>query len=1170
MFSKRLLSPALSSIAWRRGSWRSASSRAFSKCTAFFLPLVIALLSLAPKASAITPWTNNINTNNIIVITSAPYNAVGDGVATNTSAIQNAINAATAAGSTNGLAGGVVKIPTGIFLCGPLTMQSSVQLQIDGVLRMLPIDKYPIVVATNVTVSYSTNLSIITTNYTTNVTWTAANLISGNGLTNIAIIGPGAIDGQGLPWWPYANTNGFTRPVMIGLGSCNRQLIQNLTLSNSPMFHIAISGAVNTTVKGVTIRAPSSATGTLPAPSHNTDACDVSGANTLVQDCDISVGDDNFTCGGNTSDVLLTNNIYGTGHGVSIGSYTDGGVQNITVVNCTFNGTDNGIRIKSDNHLYGTSKGGLVQNINYLNLGMTNVHFPIQIYAYYNLIGTPSGISPNYAATQAVAAVTSYTPIYRNITFSNITATSVSGYPIGIIWARTEMPATNIVFNKVNVTGNRNFCLYNVSDAQFIDCNLQPTTSSNTFAMFNASVIVTNSAPTNRLVKMDGLTTNGYGNSFSFYNSAGSIKNTNAFDDGPLTLSAGTFTVSNNLSLAPNTVLNFAIGTNAATLAVKGNLVLGGTNNFFAGPGFTNGTYTVMTCTGTRSGSVPVIGSAPSGYSYAFDTATAGQVKLVATYVAPPPAAPTNLVAVASNSLVTLTWSPVATATNYFVKRANISGGSYTVIGTTNGTNFADAVVVGGVAYYYVVSAFNVGGEGANSAEVVAIPPVPELFRDIFSSSTLNSAAPSAPAFSSTSYEIVSSKGWNPVPSIGSGHLVFGIAATTSGSIEAQALFATNPVILASVGDSISLTVTFTNTSGILTSNCSLGFGLYRSGGNFPVPTGLNGTATSGNTTAVTGNAQTWIGYVGQLSFTNASSQIMTRAAQSGAGNNNQDLVTSGSGTSSYSTPAAVTVGSASSASSLALTAGNPYTEVLTFKLTAANTIAITNSFYAGTDTNGTLLSRFGGVASGATYLTNSFDALAVGWRETGNQVTTMDLNKITVTTALAANTPVLPAAPTNFTAVGTNLQVRLKWNAVSAATNYFLKRGTANGGPYPTVISTLVTNYTDVDVTNAVTYYYVVTSFNNVGESTNSSQASAAPLPSNQPTNLVSSFDGTQLLLTWPPSHLGWRLQIQTNDSSSGLSTNWSTVPGSTTVNSIGVPVDLINGSVFLRLVYP
>ena len=175
----------------------------------------------------------------------------------------------------------------------------------------------------------------------------------------------------------------------------------------------------------------------------------MSGTNILVQNCNISAGDDDFTCGGGTHDVLLTNNTYGTGHGISIGSYTDGGVSNITVINCTISGADNGIRIKSDN-----DRGGLVQNINYINIGITNVNFPIQVYGYYHWYGTPSGISPQIAASTNAAAVTSLTPIYRNITFSNITGTSVSGYPAAIIWARTEMPATNIVFDRVHISAS--------------------------------------------------------------------------------------------------------------------------------------------------------------------------------------------------------------------------------------------------------------------------------------------------------------------------------------------------------------------------------------------------------------------------------------------------------------------------------------------------------------------------------------------------------------------------------------------------------------------------------------------------------------------------------------------------------------------------------------------
>jgi hypothetical protein len=144
-----------------------------------------------------------------------------------------------------------------------------------------------------------------------------------------------------------------------------------------------------------------------------------------------------------------------------------------------------------------------------------------------------------------------------------------------------------------------------------------------------------------------------------------------------------------------------------------------------------------------------------------------------------------------------------------------------------------------------------------------------------------------------------------------------------------------------------------------------------------------------------------------------------------------------------------------------------------------------------------------------------------------------------------------------------------LKWNAVSGAT-YNLKRGTANNGPYPTVYSGLTaTNYPDAAVTNAVTYYYVVTAVSG-GESTNSLQASATCLPSSVATNILWQVSSGQLQLSWPQDHLGWRLQIQTNDLSKGLGTNWVTVPNSTNVYQTNVTVNATNGSVFLRMVYP
>jgi hypothetical protein len=154
---------------------------------------------------------------------------------------------------------------------------------------------------------------------------------------------------------------------------------------------------------------------------------------------------------------------------------------------------------------------------------------------------------------------------------------------------------------------------------------------------------------------------------------------------------------------------------------------------------------------------------------------------------------------------------------------------------------------------------------------------------------------------------------------------------------------------------------------------------------------------------------------------------------------------------------------------------------------------------------------------------------------------------------------------------MATNLQILLNWNSVSGASSYNLKRGTSNGGPYPTIYSGLTTtNYTDANVTNAVNYFYIVTAVGAGGESANSLQANAIPLPSNQPTNIVMQVSGGQLQLSWPQDHLGWRLQIQTNDLSSGLGTNWVTVPGSTSFNQFSLPVNITNGPVFLRLVYP
>jgi polygalacturonase len=356
--------------------------------------------------------------------------------------IQKAIDTASAAG------GGTVEIPKGQYLSGPLRMASDIDLKIDGgaTLKLLPIDKYP------------------------GGTRDPQSFISGQGLHDIAITGNGTIDGQGAPWWPLVKTHPYIRrPRMIALGGCTRVLIEDVRLQNSPMFHIAISHSTDITVRGVTIRAPAS---TDPlTPSHNTDACDVSGSHVLIENCDVSVGDDDFTCGGGTSDVLIRNCTYGFGHGVSIGSPTGGGVSDITVEDCTFKNTECGIRIKSDR-----GRGGTVEHLTYRNLRMTNVGFPILIYAAYmarekqyrDLVDITGPIATNYPAK----AMSSRTPVYRDITFSDITATAAPGQRAGLIWGLPEAPASKIVLQNVDITADKPFGIYNAKGVQMRNCKI--------------------------------------------------------------------------------------------------------------------------------------------------------------------------------------------------------------------------------------------------------------------------------------------------------------------------------------------------------------------------------------------------------------------------------------------------------------------------------------------------------------------------------------------------------------------------------------------------------------------------------------------------------------------------------------------------------------------------
>ncbi|MEI9962608.1 MAG: glycosyl hydrolase family 28 protein [Limisphaerales bacterium] len=88
------------------------------------------------------------------------------------------------------------------------------------------------------------------------------------------------------------------------------------------------------------------------------------------------------------------------GHGMSIGSETGGGVRNVIVKNCTFENTENGIRIKSQ-----AGKGGIVENISYSDITMKNVDPAITFTCYY-MNNSAKDAAPTSAAQESPASIT--------------------------------------------------------------------------------------------------------------------------------------------------------------------------------------------------------------------------------------------------------------------------------------------------------------------------------------------------------------------------------------------------------------------------------------------------------------------------------------------------------------------------------------------------------------------------------------------------------------------------------------------------------------------------------------------------------------------------------------------------------------------------------------------
>jgi polygalacturonase len=374
----------------------------------------------------------------------ADYGAVGDGKALNTDAFKNAVAAIAKAG------GGHLIVPAGIYRTLPFVLTSHMDLHLEEGATIKAPDSFA---------DYGiADPNVPDSKPAPGSPHPVAPLIScPPNTTDIAITGSGTIDGSGAIFWMWSDKAArryppgrtvVPRPVLVSLRDVQRLHVDGITLTNSPMFHLVPRGQ-DITIENLRIVAPSDA--------PNSDAMDPGGQRIVIRNCEIDTGDDNVALQSGSRDVLIEDLTCLHGHGISIGSPTRNGVSHVIVRRCTFNGTDNGLRIKSYR-----GNGGEVHDIRYSDIVMKNVRRPFDINMLYNgNAGLPTDVGPR----QAEPGQTQNIPNFHDIHVTNLTVTRspLAGRIIGI----PEQPPTDITFTNCKFQSTLGFMVQDARDIIF-------------------------------------------------------------------------------------------------------------------------------------------------------------------------------------------------------------------------------------------------------------------------------------------------------------------------------------------------------------------------------------------------------------------------------------------------------------------------------------------------------------------------------------------------------------------------------------------------------------------------------------------------------------------------------------------------------------------------------
>lgn len=419
------------------------------------------------------------------------YGAVPDGNYLNTKAINDAIDALSKKG------GGVVLVPAGLWLTGPIVLKNNINLHIaiSATLLFTP-DKsqYPLVEANWEGLPQMRNQSPISATNATNIAITGKGIIDGNGdvwraikkdkLTESQwkkkIESGGVLSDDKKTWYPseafmkgskmpanpgmitadrdgafYQSIKDFLRPNLLLLTKCKNVLLEGVIFQNSPAWCLHPLMCENLTVRNVFVKNPWYA--------QNGDGIDVESCkNVLIENSVFDVGDDALCMKSGrdaegrkrampTENVIIRNcTVYAAHGGFVIGSEMSGGARNIYVSNCTFIGTDIGLRFKTTR-----GRGGVVENIFINDIYMKDIPAEAILFDMYYMSKDPVVLAGEKRELPKVEfkAVDETTPVFKNFHISNVYC---NGAEKGIfVRGLPEMHIKDLVLENMVIQANK-------------------------------------------------------------------------------------------------------------------------------------------------------------------------------------------------------------------------------------------------------------------------------------------------------------------------------------------------------------------------------------------------------------------------------------------------------------------------------------------------------------------------------------------------------------------------------------------------------------------------------------------------------------------------------------------------------------------------------------------